>query len=167
LTVAPRVLVAVAAGELEVLVHARDHEDLLVQLGRLRQSVELARIQARGHEVVAGALGRRFYEGRSLDLPKTLADEILARREGDLVSKLDFSLHREGAQVEIAVFEPEFFLGVGLLVDHEGEGLAARENVDRLGEDFDLARLHIFIDHIVGPRTYDAAHRDAVFELEF
>ena len=42
LSVAPGVLVAVAAGDLEVLVHARDHQQLLVQLRRLGKGEELS-----------------------------------------------------------------------------------------------------------------------------
>ena len=58
LPVAAGVLVAVAAGDLEVLVEARNHEDLLVELGALGQGIELAGVEAAGDEVVAGAFGR-------------------------------------------------------------------------------------------------------------
>ena len=47
LPVGPQVLVAEAAGDLHVAVVAGDHQDLLVELRRLRQRVERARA-ARG-----------------------------------------------------------------------------------------------------------------------
>ena len=75
LAVGAEVLVAVAAGDLVVALHAGDHEQLLEQLRGLRQGVPGARLQARGHQEVARALGRRAGEGRGLDL-----EEVLRRR---------------------------------------------------------------------------------------
>ena len=53
LAVGAQVLVAQAAGDLEVLVVAGHHEQLLVKLRRLRQGVPLAGEDAARHEVVA------------------------------------------------------------------------------------------------------------------
>jgi hypothetical protein len=68
LAVGAQVLVAEAAGDLEILLHARDHEDLLELLGRLRERVELAGVDARRHEVFARAFGRALEQRRRLDL---------------------------------------------------------------------------------------------------
>ena len=68
LPVGAEVLVAVAAGDLVVALHAGDHEQLLEQLRRLRQGVPVAGLQAHRHEEVAGALGRRAGERRRLDV---------------------------------------------------------------------------------------------------
>ena len=57
LAVGAEVFVAEAAGDLEVAVEAGDHEDLLEDLRRLRQRVELAGVDAAGDEVVARAFG--------------------------------------------------------------------------------------------------------------
>jgi hypothetical protein len=46
LAIGAQVLVAEAARDLEVAVESRDHQDLLEQLRRLRQRVELARMHA-------------------------------------------------------------------------------------------------------------------------
>ncbi len=51
------VLVAEAAGDLEVAVEPGDHQHLLVELRRLRQGVEVARVDPAGDEEVAGAFG--------------------------------------------------------------------------------------------------------------
>ena len=56
LAVGPQSLVAEAAGELVVPVEARDHEQLLEELGRLWQGVEITRGEAGGDEEVAGPL---------------------------------------------------------------------------------------------------------------
>ena len=50
------VLVAETGGDLEIAVEAGDHHQLLELLRRLRQGVELARMQAAGHQEVARAL---------------------------------------------------------------------------------------------------------------
>ena len=55
LAVGAKVLVAEAARDLEIAVVPRHHQQLLVDLGRLRQRVELARVDAAGHEIVARA----------------------------------------------------------------------------------------------------------------
>ena len=68
LPVLAQILVAKAARDLEVPVEARDHEQLLVELRRLRQRVELARMHAARHEIVASAFGRGLGEDRRLDL---------------------------------------------------------------------------------------------------
>jgi hypothetical protein len=56
LAVGAEVLVAVAAGDLVVALHAGHHEQLLEQLRRLRQGVPGARLQADRHQEVARAL---------------------------------------------------------------------------------------------------------------
>ena len=67
LAVGAQVFVAEAAGDLEILLHARDHQELLVLLRGLRQGVEAARAEARGHEEVAGAFRGRVREDRRFD----------------------------------------------------------------------------------------------------
>ena len=58
LAVAAEVLVAEAAGDLEVAVDAGDHQELLELLRALRQGVDGARLEPRRDDEVAGALGR-------------------------------------------------------------------------------------------------------------
>ena len=70
--VGARVLVAEAGRDLEVAIEARHHQQLLELLRRLRQRVELARVQAARHEVVARALRRARRENRRLELEEAL-----------------------------------------------------------------------------------------------
>ena len=72
LAVGAQVLVAHAASDLVVAVEPADHEELLGDLRALRQHVELARVQARGNDELARALGRRGPEQRRLHLAETL-----------------------------------------------------------------------------------------------
>jgi hypothetical protein len=64
--VGARVLVAETGRDLEIPVEARHHQELLELLRRLRQRVELAGMEARGHEEVARALGAGGRDDRRL-----------------------------------------------------------------------------------------------------
>ena len=70
--VGARILVTEAGRDLEIAVEAGDHDQLLELLRGLRQRVEFARMQARRHEKVARAFGRRGGEDRRLELEKAL-----------------------------------------------------------------------------------------------
>ena len=72
LAVGAEVLVAEAAGDLEVAVEAGDHQKLLVELGRLRQGVEMARVHPAGDQEVAGTFGRAPAQDGRLDLQEAL-----------------------------------------------------------------------------------------------
>ncbi len=68
LAVAAQVLVAEAAGDLEVAVHAGDHQQLLELLRALRQGVDGAGLKPARDDEVARALGRGLEQDRRLDL---------------------------------------------------------------------------------------------------
>ncbi len=87
LAVGAEVLVAVAAGDLVVALHAGHHEQLLEQLRALRQGVPGARCEAGRHEEVAGALGRRAGQRRGLDLDEVAGAEHRAGGGVDLVRR--------------------------------------------------------------------------------
>ena len=95
LAVAAQVLVAEAAGDLEVAVDARDHQQLLELLRALRQGVDRARLQARRDDEVAGALGRALDQVGRLDL-----DEAV--RVVDLADGLDEAAAQEQSRRGIA-----------------------------------------------------------------
>ena len=82
LPVGAEVLVPVAAGDLEVPLHAGHHQQLLEQLRALRQRVPGAGREPRGHEEVARALGRRAGQRRRLDLEEAALEEHLAGDAG-------------------------------------------------------------------------------------
>jgi hypothetical protein len=80
LAVGAQVLVAETARDLVVAVQARHHQQLLEQLRRLRQRVELAREVARRHQVVAGAFGRGLGQDGRLDIHEAMRVEVGAQR---------------------------------------------------------------------------------------
>ena len=87
LAVGAQVLVAEAAGDLEIAVEAGDHQDLLEELRRLRQRVEIARVHAAGHQIVARAFGRGARQKRRLDLVEALLGKVFADRQRDFVRR--------------------------------------------------------------------------------
>ena len=94
LAVEAQVLVAEAAHDLEVAVEARDHEQLLEDLRRLGERVELAGVEARRHEEVARAARRVLHHERRLDLEEAVLAEVVARRRGDLRAHEEVLLQR-------------------------------------------------------------------------
>ncbi len=89
LSIGALILVAEAARELHVAIHARDHQDLLEDLRRLRQREELAGVHAARHQKVARPFGGRLRQDRRLDLEKALLVEIVAERQRDVVAQRD------------------------------------------------------------------------------
>ena len=104
-----RVLVAEAGRNLEVAVEAGDHQQLLELLRRLRQRVELARMDPARDEVVARALGRARGEDRRLELEKALRVHPPADARNHLRAQHDVAVQLVPAQVEEAVAQPLLF----------------------------------------------------------
>ena len=111
LAIGAQIFVAEAAHDLEILVEAGDHQDLLEQLRRLRQRVERAGLHAAGDEIVARAFGRGARHERRFDFEETLRGEVVADGERDLVAQLDVELHGVAAQVDVAVLQAHLFVG--------------------------------------------------------
>ncbi len=79
LAVGAQVFIAEAADDLEIAVEAANHQDLFEELRRLRQRVEMAWMQAAGHQVVARALRRRAGHERCLDFLEPVTPPMWAR----------------------------------------------------------------------------------------
>ncbi len=139
LAVAAQVFVAEAAGDLEIALVARHHQQLLQLLRALRQRVEAARLQAAGHEEVARAFGRRLEQDRRLDFEEVALVEIVADELDDLVAQNQLILHPRAAQIEIAIAHPRFFVDVFVAVDQEGRRFRRIQNGHLSRDDFDVA----------------------------
>ena len=119
--VGARVFIAEAGGDLEILVEARDHDQLLELLRRLRQRVELARMQARGHQEVARAFGRGSRDDRRLEFGEALVPHPVADRPHHLRPQHDIVVQRLAPQIQEAIGEARF-LGVFLVAeDRQGK----------------------------------------------
>ena len=134
-----RVLVAEAGRDLEIAVEARDHQQLLEQLGRLRQREEVAVVDAAGHEVVARAFGRALGQHRGLDVDEAVGVEELAHLHRDPVAQHQVLLHLRAAQVQHAVRQAGGLAEV-LVIEREGRRHAGVEHLQRMAQHLDLAR---------------------------
>jgi hypothetical protein len=164
-----QVLVAEAAADLEVFVHARHHQDLLEDLRRLRQRVELALVHARRHEVVARALGRGLGEDGRLHLDEAEVREPVAQREQHAVPHGQRRLRAFPAQVEVAVLQPELLGDAARRVrrrELEGRRLRRREHLQRACEHLHLAGPALAVGLPRRPRPHDALHADHRLGLE-
>ena len=139
--VAAGVLVAEAGGDLEILIKAARHQQLLELLRCLRQSVELAGVLAGGDEIVARALGGRGSEDRRRNLEEAVIHHRAAQRRDDVAAQDDVVLDGGVAQIEIAVLESRALVGLTAAVDLKRQLVvaAAAEDLDLLGHDLDLA----------------------------
>ena len=155
LTVCAQVLVTEAAGDLHIAVKAGQHQQLLVLLGGLGQSIELAGVDTGGDQIVTGALGGGLGEHGGLDLQKTLLVEVVPADLGHLVTGGDSVLHVGAAQVQIAVLQTQHVVGLGVLYDLKGRSLGLGQqtqlgdvNLDVAGGD--LVGLALTLPHQTG-----------------
>ncbi len=144
LSVGAEVLVAVAPGDLVVALHPGDHQQLLEQLGALRQCVPAARLQARGDQEVAGALRGGPGQRRGLDLDEVVGGQHVAGDPVDLAAQPQCRGRTGPAQVEVAVGQPDLLAdlagAVAGVVDGEGQGGGRTEHLDavRGGDHLDV-----------------------------
>ncbi len=132
LAVGAQVLVAQAARDLVVAVDARHHQQLLEQLGALRQRVERARLLAAGHDELARSLGRAWHQHGGLDLDETLL--FHRRADGGVYGcpEAQVALHALAADVEVAVLQASALRDlVGALAYREGRRLRHVEDLAR------------------------------------
>ena len=142
LAVGAEVLVAEAAGDLEVAVEAGDHQQLLVKLGRLGQRVEVPGMDPAGNQEVAGSLGRAAAEDRRLDLEEALSVITCRMSWPAGGGAMKTVLHRGPAEVEVAILEPQLLVGLGPvhLEGRRGRGVVDDQLLD---PDLDRAGLEL------------------------
>ena len=159
-TVGAGVLVTEAGSDLEVAIEARHHDQLLELLRRLRQRIELAGMDARGHEEVASTLGRGCGEDRRLELEEALVRHAAAQRVDDLAALHDVLVDALTAEVEEAIAQPDVLGILGVAEDRKRQfgGLAQHLDVGR--EDLDEAGGEIGVLGAGRARAHLAVHPD-------
>ncbi len=146
LAVGAQVLIAKAAHDLKVAVKAGDHQDLLEQLRRLRQGVEVSRVDPAGDEVIARAFRGGARQERRFNFQETFAGEILPDSQRDLVAQLEIGLHLGPAQVEIAVLEAHFLVLHRVVRRRKRRHFGVVQDKQLLSDHFHLAGRHFRID---------------------
>ncbi len=158
--------VAEARRNLEVAVEARNHEKLLEHLRRLRQSVELAAMDAARHQIVARTFRRGCRENRRLELVETLRPHLFAQKAYDLRAQNDVVVQLFAPQIEVAVLQAHVLGFVGFLVRHVnwGDGGGGFHH-ELVRFDFDFARGKIGVDGVGGAELHLARHGDDALQM--
>ena len=143
LAVRTQVLVAEAARDLVVALDAAHHQQLLEELRRLGQRVELAGVHAARDDEVARAFRRGLGQYRRLDLHEPAMLERLAEALCDAVAQLQRREDLGAPDVEIAPLQARQLVGVDPRLDLERRRLGAVEHRRRGDDDLDLARGHV------------------------
>ena len=137
LAVGALVLVPVAAHDLEVAVHAGNHQELLVELRRLRQRVDVARLQPAGNQVITRPFRRTADQNRRLDLDKAFVVEKIPNGLSHPVSELEIPGHPLPSKIQVTVAKAQLLIDRAVFVDGERRRQRAVEDVDGLRLDFD------------------------------
>jgi hypothetical protein len=157
LSVAARVLVAVAARQLVVAVIAGDHEQLLHLLRALREGVELAGLLAAGHHEVARALRRASDQRRRLDIGEALGLERSPNRTVQTGAQQDSLLKRRTAKVQVPMLQAQRLIQPGLLlVDVERRHLRWIEDGEPIHGHLDRTGRQLRVAGPLGTRPHDA-----------
>ena len=152
LPVGAEVLVAVTARDLEVALQAGHHQQLLEQLGALRQGVPAARLQPRRHQEVACALGGGPGQRRGLDLDEVALDQQVASDLVDPAAQPERVGGRGPAEVEVAVLQPGLLAHGDPLVDLERQRARGVEHLDRRRGDLDVPGRQLGVGVALGPQ---------------
>ena len=131
--------------------------------GRLRQRVELAGMEARGHQEVARAFRRGRRQDRRGELGEAGLGHALAHLGDDLGALHDVPVQGLAAQVEEAVFQADVLRIVRLAEYRQRQFAGRREHFDLAGEHLDLAGRQVGIDGLGRARLDRAVDADHPF----
>ena len=161
LPVGPQVLVPEAANDLVVALHPRHHEELLEELGGLREGEEAPLLGAARHEVVAGALGGRLGQHRGLDVEEAVRIEVGPDNAGHLAPKPQVLVHAGPAKIDVPVPEPGLLVD-RLVVELERRGARLVQHLDGPGEHLDPAGRELGVLGALGAVAHPPFHPEHV-----
>ena len=147
LPVGSQVFVPPARRDLVVAVDPADHEELLVELRRLRQHEEAARLQTNRDEEIACALWRPPCKARRPYVDETLLLHRTPDRGDDRSGQAKVPLHPVASKVEVAIPKSDQLLDA-LLVELERQRVAPREDLELRDLELDLACRQTRVDSV-------------------
>ena len=146
LAVGAKILVAEAAHNLEILVEAGDHQNLLEHLWRLRQGVETAGLDAARNKVITRAFGRGARHVGRFNVEKALSAKIVANRLRDFVPHLDVELHGIAPQIDVTVLEAHFFVRQNRFSGKKWRLLGVVEDAQLVNQQLDFASGDVLVE---------------------
>ena len=169
LTVCAKVFVAEALGDLEVAVHAGNHQKLLVLLRRLREGVELARVHTGRHEVVTCAFRSGLAKARSFNVFKTVCIEKVVHGLEETALEEELLLNPRTAKIQVTVLQAKvvvflaFFVRV---VDGERRSEGGVQNFKLICLDFNFTGSELVVGIAFFTGIYLTSHVNDVFITE-
>ena len=112
-----------------------------------------------GHEIVARALRRALGQHRRFDLQKAVFREVFMRDPRDLVAHHEIPLHTGTPKIQITVLQAQQFARVAVVARIDRRCLGGAQDLELPNLHFDLAGLHVRIDHVAGARFQNAPDR--------
>ena len=151
LTVSTEVFVAEAACNLNISVVAGKHKQLFVNLWRLWQSKEFARLHTGWNNVVTCAFRCGFHKHRCFDFDKVVFVIIVTNCTHNFVTNDKAIVHFASSQIEITVFKFKFVLNIDIIFDFKRCCFCFGENLELVNLHFDFAcrnvRVCFFSEH--------------------
>jgi hypothetical protein len=141
MSIGAEVLVPEATGNLKIPIEAGHHEQLFVDLGRLRQREEFARMDPAWHQIIPGAFRCRLGEDRGFDLEKTQAVEVAASGLHQPMPQDDVALQLGPPEIQHSVPQPEL-LGRQVFLLFSGDGNRRRR---RRPHDLKIADVDLYV----------------------
>ena len=166
LTVGAQVFITEAAGDLEVTLETRNHEELFVLLRSLRQGKELTGAESGRDEEVACTFRRRIGEDRRLYFDEALCIEVIARCIRDLMTRANVLVHAGTTQVEIAIFKTQIFVGK-ILIEVERQHCGFVQHFEFGDDDLNLTCFNVGVGRAFEPLFNLSDELDDVFIAEF
>ena len=162
LTIRAQVFIPEALGDLVVAVITGHHQQLLEQLGALRQSKKVTVMHPTGHEVVTSAFRRGFAEHGGFDIDEPIGIQKLAHFHGHAVAQHQVVLHIRTAQIQHPVSQACGLAQV-LIVQLERRCDRRIKHDELMTQDLDLAAFEVVIGRAIRAGAHQALDLDTKF----
>ena len=103
-------------------------------------------MNSRRNKVVPCALWGGLYHHWSFNFDKTVLIEVVAGSLGNFAAHDDVVLQRLAAQVEVAVLQTKFLIGVSIVHNFKGRGLRLCKNTQIVHKNFNVTGGYLVVD---------------------
>src|SRR5690554_466332 len=162
LAVGTQIFVTEALGDLVVTIKTGHHQQLLEQLGRLRQGEEIAGMGTARHQIVASTFRRSTGQDRRFHIQEAVVVQVAADAAGDTRAQLQLGGHFRPAQVDEAVTQAGLLANVGIFVQREWRGIGLIQYFQLIAQHLDGAGGHVRVDRAGRARAHLATHLDHI-----
>ena len=162
LAVGTQVFVTEALDDLVVTVEASHHQQLLKQLRRLRQSIEVTVVNAARNQVVTSAFRGATRQHRRFDVDEAHTVQVVTDCQSNLVTQLQILLHLQTTQVENAIRQARRF-GQVFVVEVERGRFRLVEDLHFVAKHFHAARDQVCIIGAFRTCTDETDNLQAIF----